>query len=263
MIYISFLVFCFGLIWGSFLNAFLYRLKLRQKICWDRSRCPSCSHVLGWLDLLPVVSFVVLRGRCRYCKQKISWQYPLVELLMGFFFVLAWWLRSYGLVLQEQLNLHFVLLVFRDWLAIWFWLGIFIYDLKWMIIPDSLSLTASVVVFILGIILGFPVIELLLAGLLGFVFFALQYYLSDGTWIGGGDLRLGLFSGLLLSMPDIILGILLAYILGSFVSLFLLALRKVNRKTPLPFGVFLAPAVLITLFFGDLILGWYFNLILF
>lgn len=263
MFYILLLVFCFGLIWGSFLNAFLYRLRNKQKICWDRSKCPNCSHVLSWFDLFPILSFLLLRGKCRYCQQKISWQYPLVEFLVGLFFVFAWLFRSGGFNFEGQLDTHFILLILRDWLAIWFWLGIFIYDLKWMIIPDSLSLVASTLIIVLGIFLGVPIVELLLAGFLGFIFFALQYYFSGGAWVGGGDLRLGLLAGVLLSWPNILVALLLAYILGSFVALLLLALKKANRKTALPFGVFLAPAVIITLFFGDLILTWYFSLFLF
>jgi len=253
-------VFIFGLIIGSFLNALIYRLHIGESISHGRSKCPHCGHVLAWNDLVPVMSFLLLKGRCRYCKKKISWQYPIVELAVAALFLISYVINVGRFPAPDLLfpsNLQFWLLMTRDFIAISSLTAIFVYDLKWMIIPDSIALSAFVLVFILNVLIGIPIASILIGAAVGFGFFALQYYISNGQWIGGGDLRLGALMGALLGWPLIVVALFLSYILGAIVSVILLISKKATRKSAVPFGVFLAPAAILALLWRQKILAWY------
>lgn len=257
---IAVFIFIFGLIIGSFLNALIYRLHIGESIAHGRSKCPHCGHVLAWTDLVPVISFLLLKGTCRYCQKKISWQYPVVELAVAVLFLISY-LINVGqfpvLNLLCPIDLKFWLLMARDFIAISALTAIFVYDYKWMIIPDSIVLPAIVAILILNYFIGIPVASILIGALIGFGFFAIQYFISQGAWIGGGDLRLGALMGALLGWPLIVVALFFSYIFGAIISVMLLIGKKVNRKSAVPFGVFLAPAAIIALFWGEIILTWY------
>jgi prepilin signal peptidase PulO-like enzyme (type II secretory pathway) len=208
---------------------------------------------LNWLDLIPVFSFIFLGRKCRYCSEKISWQYPLVELATGALFVVAYWMNAHDSVFSIQYSI----LILRDWIAIAALIVIFVYDLKWMIIPDSVVLPALVAVAILNFFIGVPIISMAIGLAIGFGFFGLQYVVSKGTWIGGGDLRLGALMGVLLGWPLILVALFLSYIIGAAISLVLIVQKKATAKSQVPFGVFLAPAAIVALFWGQKILSWY------
>jgi len=269
MIYLLSLV--IGAVIGSFINVVVERLHGGESLLWPPSHCPHCRHRLGLPDLIPVFSFIFLRGRCRYCRKKISWQYPLVEIAASLLFLLAAvigvanhsypqivydldqscffsWLPVCGNFLPEML---------RGWLAIIFLLIIFVYDLKWKLILDRIVLPAIIVIFIFNVFLGDNWINLLLAAAIGFGFFGLQYVFSRGRWIGGGDLRLGALLGVLLGWPAVVLAIFLSYIAGAAVSIALIIFKGKKLASEIPFAVFLAPAALFTLWFGDWIINWY------
>lgn len=265
------LSFIIGVIIGSFLNVVIERFHGGGSLLRPPSHCPKCRHRLGFIDLFPIISFIFLRGRCRYCREKISWQYPLVELLSGLLFLLAafislknysdpaiWydsgrscffsWLPDCG---------NFLIGLLRDWLAVAFLIIIFVYDLKWRLILDRIAIPAIIIVFILNLALGYSLINLLLAMAIGFGFFALQYVFSRGRWIGGGDLRVGALMGALLGWPQVILAIFMAYIIGAAVSIILIMAKGKKLTSEIPFAVFLVPATLISLWFGQYIIGWY------
>lgn len=255
--YIMFIIifFVFGAIFGSFINCLIYRLKNKKTIL-GRSFCPHCKHNLGFFDLFPIFSYLFLSCRCRYCKKTISFQYFFVEFIAGLVFAFGYYF--YFVVHFSHLavfNYTFYLVVSL------FLIIIFIYDLKYYLILDEIIYPAIIFAFIFNLILGKNILNLLIAGIIGFLFFAIQYFFSRGKWVGGGDMFIGLFMGFVLGYPNILIAIFLSYILGTFVAipLLLLKLKKISNNIPL--GPFLTFATFLTLLFGDRILVLYLNLL--
>ena len=250
-------VFVLGLIVGSFLNVVIYRLSEGSSPFIGRSSCPSCRHVLSAADLIPVLSFIALRARCRYCHRPVSWQYPLVELAAAMLFLLiAFHLAPSGLVTQD-FSLTFTLLAaYASFLIV-----IFVYDLRKYLILDSVIVPASILAILGNILLGGSWRSMLLAAVAGAGFFALQFIVSGGRWIGGGDIRLGALMGLMLSWPMVIVALMIAYILGSISGLALILSGTKTLKSKIPFGTFLSFATFLTLLYGDQLLSWYLGLL--
>lgn len=263
LIYLTILVFILGLVIGSFLNVLIFRLHSGESAARGRSKCPHCGHVLAWTDLFPVLSFICLRRQCRYCQGKISWQYPLVELATGLLFALDFAMVASGIgnfpSLDFQLSLSYqsFALLIRDWIVIAALIVIFVYDLRWLIIPDQVVLPVLAIVVILNLIAGVPLAGMAIGFAVGLGFFGLQYAVSQGRWIGGGDLRLGALLGALLGWPIVAVALFIAYLAGAAVSLALIAQKKATAKSQVPLGVFLAPAAIVALFWGEKILTWY------
>ena len=261
-----------GLIFGSFIDALVWRIheqaKLSQKkkgkvpreltMLHGRSMCPSCHHVLMARDLIPVLSWVMLRGKCRYCGKPISWQVPLIELVTGLLFVLSYicWPTS----LQGLGLLQFVF-----WLVfVVGFVALAVYDLKWYILPDRIVyplVGVAVVEVLLSLILFHSGWLTVLGSVWGILIasgiFYVLYQVSDGKWIGGGDVKLGLVLGILLGGPLLSLLLLfVASVLGTLVSMPLLAVGKAKRSTLIPFGPFLIVATMIIELFGHHFVDW-------
>ena len=186
---IAVFVFILGLIIGSFLNAVIHRLKTKESLITSRSKCVSCNHKLGARDLIPVVSFLFLKGKCRYCNVKISWQYLLVELSTAILFVLGYflYLSSYcPLNICSEIPLNILLVYFSYITFCSFLVVIFVYDLKHYLILDKVVVPAIFISLIFNLSLGFNIFNLLLAALIVSGFFMLQFIISKGKWIGGG-----------------------------------------------------------------------------
>lgn len=268
-VFILIFIFLIGLMIGSFTNCFIWRL-YKDESLWGRSYCPKCRKNIAWYDNLPILSYFILGRKCRHCKKKISIQYPAVELAMGLLFLVSFWL-SLEKMIPEPLNCYntylllqgeFVLTVSRDFFIIFVMVSIFVYDLRWMLIPDKLILPAAGLVFIINLLLGFPVMVLLFLAALGTSFFLIQFVVSRGKWIGGGDLRLGLFMGLAFgSLSLLITSIIFAYCIGSIVGILLILAKKKKWKSKMPLGVFLAMSTILTLFFGNDFVSWYLELL--
>ncbi|MFA5069877.1 MAG: prepilin peptidase [Patescibacteria group bacterium] len=239
------LVAVFGLIIASFLNVVIYRLHEKKSFIKGHSYCPKCQHALKAADLVPIFSFIRLKGRCRYCRQKISWQYPLGEALLALAFCLLFfyfnWSWSFVFYLIDTCFLFMI----------------FLYDLKYFLILDQVSLPAIVCALIFSIIMEMPLLDLLLGGLIGGVFFLAQYVISRGHWIGGGDIRLGVLMGFILGWEKFLVALFLAYIAGSLVSLILIIVKRRSLKSQLAFAPFLVASTFITLLYGQRILDWY------
>ena len=248
MLIILIFVFLFGLIIGSFLNCLIWRLHKEESLL-GRSYCPKCRKQIAWYDNIPVVSFILLGGKCRSCGKAISWQYPTVEMTTGILFVLAYFL-NYDSVVQ----------LLRDWFIIAVIIVIFIYDLRWYLILDIVTLPACVVVLITNLLLGYSWRNLLISGIIGCSFFLIQFIISRGKWIGGGDLRLGLLMGLALGWPNVVVAILLSYFIGSIIGLGLIFSGRKQWSSQVPLGVFLSVGAIIALFWGEKISGWYLGL---
>src|SRR5680860_312346 len=243
----------FGLIIGSFLNCFAWRLYKEESIM-GRSYCPSCRHQLNWYDNIPLLSFVLLHGKCRHCKKKISWQYPIVEFITALLFALSFASNS------SANDIAFLLA--RDWLLISGLVLIFIYDLRWQLVPMLLVWPLTAIIIIFNLFLGIPWQEILMFGVLGVVFFLIQYIITKGRGLGEGDIWLGLLIGVSFPSFDLLaLSLILAYFVGAIVSVGLLVSGKKELKSKVALGPFLAFGAIITLIYGHSIINWYFGLI--
>lgn len=256
-----------GLCLGSFINALVWRTyqnSTKQKnqpklsIINDRSKCSACSHQLAVKDLVPVLSWLYLRGKCRYCNQKIT-DNPFAELITPALFVLSFlcWPENFD---TTQIILFGLWLVFLTGLT-----ALAIYDLKWFILPNSiiypmLGLAAAQtigLIFVDSYGLG-SAKNAVLGLVVGGGLFYLLFQLSKGKWIGGGDVKLGALLGLLVSGPlGGFLMLFLASLLGSVSSLPMLISGRAKRNTKLPFGPFLVLAAIVVRLFGASIISWY------
>ncbi|OGZ18178.1 MAG: hypothetical protein A2V72_01560 [Candidatus Nealsonbacteria bacterium RBG_13_37_56] len=251
-------VFLFGLAIGSFLNCVIYRLEKKQSFLKGRSYCPHCKHILSWQDLIPVFSFLILRGKCRYCRKKISLQYPLVELATGSLFLLIF------IYFNNLLVTRYWLLVTGYWLLITsFLIIIFVYDLKHYIIPDKVIYLAIAIAFLYNLITGYWLLvtnNYLPAAFGAAGFFLFIVLVSRGKWMGVGDIKLAFLIGFLLGWPKALLALFLAFLIGAIIGLGLIILKKKTIKSELPFGPFLITGIYLALFFGEKIISWYFGL---
>lgn len=261
-----------GLCLGSFVNALVYRLhwqethksakkseKLKYSIKKGRSICPNCKHPLEPKDLVPIFSWLALRGKCRYCHKSISWQYPLVEASTVFVFIISYVYWPYGLSGTKNIIAFALWLVFLTG-----FIALIIYDIKYLILPNKI-IFPLIIIAIIGLLLESIIardawiLESSLIGLLiGGGFFYVLFQLSDGAWIGGGDVKLGFLLGLLLGGPwPALLMLFLASLLGTVFSLPLMLTRKIGPKSHIPFGPFLIIAAIIIQIFGSSIMDWY------
>jgi len=286
---VAFMVFILGLAIGSFLNAFIYRLEVckglvleqvkhkvkhKPSVFRGRSFCPHCGHTLAWHDLVPLLSFLMLRGRCRYCKRQISWQYPFIELTTGFLFV-AIFIYSVDGRPQNILYLGYL------WAITALLIGIFVYDLKHYLIPNKVVYAAISLALLwrgfeqfgfgilslfrisdFGFWISLPFVQASITGILASAFFFAIFWFSRGRAMGFGDVKLAFLLGLFLGWPAILVALFSAFCLGAAVGLILIALRKKGLKSEVPFAPFLITGTAIAFFFGSDILNWYLGLFL-
>lgn len=231
-----------GFVIGSFLNAVIARLKSEESIFFARSHCLSCKREILWYDLFPIVSFLFLAGRCRFCKNKISLQYPFVELGTGLLFGLVAW-RFLG----SPFDVVFWLFFIASFVII------AVYDLKFQMIPNEIvwPLVAGAVLYK---ILPFLTNRLLtthyslLTALITGGFIAFLVIITRERAMGAGDIPIAALQGLLLGFPKGIYALFLSFLLGALVGVFLLAVKRGNMKTAVPFTPFLIGSLLIMLF---------------
>lgn len=223
---------------GSFINVLASRSMAGKSIVFPRSFCDACAKPLWRRDLVPVVSFLLLRARCRFCQIKISWQYPVIEGITALLFLAA------AIVTHSPSELAFF------WLAITVLLTLFITDLRAMVLPDFITLPAIVLFVILDFtLLGRPLVPLLVALAVGGGFFWVQYALSRGKWVGSGDIRFGVLLAAILGTWQLVTqALILSYIIGALVSIPLLLTKKKQWASEVPLGTFLAVGALIALF---------------
>ena len=258
-------VFTFGALLGSFLNCLAYRLELESQKDYKgspshsflrgRSFCPKCKHTLGFWDLLPILSFIFLRAKCRYCSKKISWQYPAAEIAMGLLLIL----NFKFLILHEFLNFKTFLTAAYLIFITGALLVIFIYDLKHYIIPDKVVFPAMAAALLYQMFFGDFKFALLAAIVAAGFFFAI-WALSKGKWMGFGDVKLAFLMGLLLGWPNILVGLFFSFLIGAIIGLGLVAFGKKKLKSMVPFGPFLVLGAFIALFFSQQIIGFYVKL---
>jgi len=251
-IYFYSLLFLLGISFGSFLNAWEWRIHSEKSISNGRSKCPTCDKTLKWYDNIPIVSFIFLRGKCWHCKKDISWQYPAVELVTGISFIFVGWFHQFD-----------PLLIFRDCAIFFLLLFTFVYDFKYQLILDRMTLAPAGILFAISLLFGWHQwTSMLLGAVIGGGFFLAQFVLSKGKWIGGGDIRLGVFMGVILGWQLTLLALFLAYILGATVGVGLIASKKKKLASKVPFGTYLTIATFVAMFWGPKIISWYLGLII-
>lgn len=240
-------VILFGLVFGSFLNVVIYRLPLGKSIIRPRSYCPCCKKQVKAYDNIPVVSYILLRGKCRNCKAAIPVQYPFVELLTAFTFWLTY--HNFG---NSPVFTIFSIIFLLILIALAF------IDFKHMILPDELTIGGGVLFFIYSFFNpSIPVIEALLSGafvfliFLGIYIFYLKVRNIEG--LGQGDIKMVFMLGVFLGAKKLIVTLLLASVSGLLVGIFLILFQNRNLKYALPFGVFLGIGGYISFFWGDII----------
>lgn len=236
-------VFCFGLAVGSFANVCIHRLPLKESVVFPGSHCPACSAAVRPLDNIPLVSYIVLGGKCRDCATRISPIYPAIEavtaalLLAGFFkFGLSFDFLVYAVVAPALVIITAI-------------------DIEHQIIPDVITLPGIVLGLAVGIY-TIGVTDSLLGFFLGGGLFYLLAVLSNGG-MGGGDIKYIAAAGALLGWQKVLLVIFIGSLLGSIVGLFQIAVQKKSRKSLIPFGPFLAAGTLITFFYGNSLIRLY------
>ncbi|MEK7549470.1 MAG: prepilin peptidase [Patescibacteria group bacterium] len=243
--------FVFGLIIGSFLNVLIIRLRDAETIL-GRSFCRSCKHQIRWYDNIPLVSFILLRGTCRDCEEKISWQYPVIEAVTGILFALiGYFFFSWSdprAILETVWLLGLVSIL----------ITLSVYDIRHLEIPVSLLIIGVVWTFLFlcihlfffeyGLPLWWTRLALGVFGglVVGFFFFCLVWF-SKETWMGWGDVWLGMLAGLVVGLRLSFFMLTLSFVLGAVIGITLLVFSKKSLKTQIPFGPFLALGILLTL----------------
>jgi len=250
------LISLFGLLVGSFVNAWEWRTRMRKPIVFARSECTKCGRGIMWHDNIPVFSYLFLRGKCRHCRERISIQYPIVEAIS---FILH--LISALVHLGHSFTVSSAWLVVRDSLAIVVLLFVFVYDLKYREIEPKIVLGFAAIFGLANVyIFHLNVIQIVIGMVVVGGFFGLQYAISRGRWIGGGDIWLGIMMGALLGWPASLVALFLAYVGGAVFSLAMIIARKQKFLDETPFGTYLSVATLVALWWGQNIIKWYFGL---
>lgn len=248
MVILLFLFFL-GLCIGSFLNVVVYRLPKNESIIFPSSHCPFCNHKISWYDNIPLLSFLLLKGRCRYCKKRISFQYPVVELISGIILPLSFFL--YG----------FSLKFFATFLFLYLLVPLFLIDMRHRVIPDKITIPGIIAGFAFSFFLkSFQWFESLLGIAVGGGILLLTAVV--GRWIlkkeamGMGDVMLFMMVGAFLGWQRILLTLILASFLGSIIGGIIVAQKK-KKDRVVPFGPFITIAAAISYFWGNLLIGKY------
>lgn len=260
----STLVFAFGAAVGSFLNVVIYRVPEKLSLLHPPSRCPTCHHPLRPYDNVPVLGWMWLKGRCRYCRTPISPRYPLIEALTGGLFLIAFW--------QFELSWATV----SAWLLLSWLICLTFIDLDTLTLPNTLTQSGVVLGLIMQTAVVYPqstwtislaaqgLLSAILGAVLGlWVFEAIGFVgslLTGKTVMGGGDGKLAALLGAWLGWQSMLLSSFLACALGALIGGSAIALGLISRRHPIPFGPFLAMGAVIALFWGDRLIAWYLQL---
>ncbi len=253
----SLIAFLFGSMVGSFLNVCIFRLPKEESIVFPASHCTSCSKTIVWFDNIPVLSFVVLGAKCRNCHAKISWQYPLIEIVSAVLFVIFY--RTFGLTPKGFLYLYLSLVLLVQSLI----------DMRYRIIPDLLTLPTIVIGLIVSAF--FPEIHGQSSHFTGFLQSLLGVFVGGGflyaagtigEWIlkkeamGGGDVKLLAAIGAVIGWRGVLWTIFVSSLIGTVGGLYL---RFTKGEELIPFGPYLALGAFLYLFYGSSVIEWYFH----
>lgn len=245
-----FIIFFFGASVGSFCSAYIYRTPKGISIAKGRSICPSCERQIKGYDLIPVLSFIVLEGKCRFCEAKIPWESFVIEILMG---ATALTLFNIYYMTPKSLVLFFALAIL---------LCVFLIDLRTMEIPNELSIG----LLILGIVDAFFSTDItLLDRGIGLIIISVPMFLltlAVKNAFGGGDIKLIAAAGFLLGWPGVLFATFVGLLIGGAQGVYILTVKKQGKETLFAFGPALSIGIAVALIFGPPIIEWYINLII-
>lgn len=238
------LLFLIGLCVGSFINVIVFRTYYSRPFVIGRSKCMACNCLIAWYDNIPLISFGLLKGMCRNCKNQISFYYPCVELATSILFlitgIVAW--QSGVNIGEFARNLLFVSVL----------IVIFVMDLKWYVVLDKIIIPSIGIAFLLNWLYNiYSLKSLILGALVGGLFFYIQWFISRGLWLGAGDIRMGVLMGVMLGYPNIIGALFISYIIGGIFSCFVLGLKLKQLSSKLPMATFLSLGTFIYLVFEE------------
>jgi prepilin signal peptidase PulO-like enzyme (type II secretory pathway) len=275
--FLKIILFVFGLCLGSFINALQYRIQIGKKNT-DRSYCPKCKHQLAWYDNIPLLSWIMLGARCRYCHKPISIQYPLIELGVGLIFVGVGLKTGFIQMANDYIlginNFSFISFVSFLLLAVISTCLILtaLHDAKTKYVLSPIVYTTAflalcwLVVNYLG---SWTIAELgnyLLSNISAMIFFGLIffliYFVSRGKWMGAGDIEIAAMIGLFLGWPNSLVAFYFAFIIGAVFGLVKILAKKARMKSEIPFGPFLIAGTFFALFFGEQLFSFYAKLFL-
>jgi len=239
-----------GLIVGSFSNVCIYRIPRNESIIYPASHCPKCHSNISPKDNIPLLSYILLKGRCRNCKNKISLQYPVVELLSGLTYLIIYWI--YGVSIQTL-----IYIIMSSALIV-----IAFIDLNQQIVPDVISLPGIVIGFILSFFVSYisfvdSILGIAVGGGIIFVIGLAGSVIFKKEAMGGGDVKLAAMVGAFLGWKYIIVSLFLGFFLGALAGIFLILSKIKSREDVIPFGPFIILGSFITLLWGEKIIAWY------
>ena len=246
LIPIYIVIFLFGIVIGSFLNVCIFRIPKHETVVTERSHCMKCGYQLSWYDMVPVFSWLFLRGKCRKCKEPISPQYPIVEAANGVLYVFVFIVQGFtwDSILYCLLASTLLVLSVIDWRTYEIPIGLNIFILCLGILGTAIDYKNWLLH-----ISGFLCVSIPLL---------LLFYISKGTAIGGGDVKLMAVAGLLLGWKKILLAFLLGCIIGSIIHI--LRMKISNADRVLAMGPYLSVGIGIAALFGDAMINWYFGM---
>lgn len=238
-----------GLCIGSFLNVCIYRLPREESIAFPPSHCTSCDHKLKWYELIPIVSYIILKGKCKKCSEKISIQYPIIEFVNGILYVLVFLRFEYTIDTIKFMILVSAMLV------------IGIIDFKTKFVYTSTTIVLGIVGAVFIILEWFTTktfpLDKILGFAIGFAIIGLIVLITGG--MGEGDIDIAAVSGLFLGVKGTVFMLFSAVILGGIVAAIILISNSKKRKSEIAFGPFLATGTLFAIFYGELIINYYLN----
>ena len=247
-------IFIFGLCIGSFLNVCIYRLPASKSIVHPRSMCSNCGTLIASYDNIPILSYMVLRGKCRYCGARISFRYPLIEFISGIFAVGVF--MKYGLSVEALIYYTFIATL----------LVITFIDIDHQIIPDVISLPGIPIFFAASFVLpDITLVESIMGILIGggslWIVAQLYYMLTRKEGMGGGDIKLLAMMGAIIGWKGVLFTIFMASAVGTVVGMLVMLKTRTSMKLKVPFGPFLAIGAIAYIFLGPQLMAWYFNLL--
>lgn len=241
------IIFILGTIIGSFLNVCIYRIPKNQSIAYPPSHCTSCKSNLKWYDLIPILSYVLLKGRCRYCREKVSARYLIIEFLTGILYVLVY--IRYGVTLD---TIKYIIMI-----SILIVIGMIDLDTTNVYFKTTFTGFVLAIVFLaLYAYMGLPIISYIYGGIIGGGTLALIILITKGG-MGWGDVEICFVCGLFLGVKPTLLMLFLSFVIGSVIGLALIASKKKTRKDYIPFGPFIVLASIITILWGQGVITWY------
>jgi len=250
-----FLIFTVGSFIGSFLNILIDRPARKETVVWGSSYCEKCRHKLAWNDLIPVWSYLFLGGRCRYCRARIPFWLPLVEIVTGLLFILVFWAHR-AFLFNFSLTLPYFVSLFYYFALPSLLVVVFFSDLKYHLIYDQITYFAMGITIIYYLFSSqFSIFNYLLSAISAAAFFYFLYWLGPKVFhkdtMGLGDVKLAVLIGLLLGYPQFLIALYLAFSTGALIGVILILTKKAKWQSQLAFGPFLVAATLVVWFWGE------------